>query len=789
MLLKYGSEYQELYDAIEIVLARLGDIPTIKYMYEKIKDIEYKQNTLHDIIMYPEVFVKKVVNEIKIDTRSLTFTDFQAQVYRELNKGKDISFSAPPSAGKSFVVHNYISNKIHESEKYIVVYVVPTKALITDVQTSIISILKKIPAKSDDISISNSIERFNISSNIKTNKKLFVLTQERLRSLLISHPKFHADLLIIDEAQNINDPERGVILENTVNDFIAINNKMQKIIISPFVQNPEKFLDVFGIQNKDTPLYTESTPVGQNIFYINFGKKQLTSTLFLQEMQFITENDNLLMENKSIKKTPSSKYEKTVLVVDRFLGKQEQTIVYCNRRDECIKTANKLLEIRTNYKNIEISENLKSIIDFLRTNVHQQYILADCLEFGVGFHHGKMQQFIRFIIEQAFIKEEIIQLCCTSTLLEGVNLPAKNIVLFEPKLKKFDIKNLAGRAGRLKKGYYGNVYCINIEDWDESNIFDKSPEIIESSIEKIFRDDTHKVIQHLHEYTDYRYNRNPVINTTTNLIVRHIESSDNSVIDNLEKKYKTISQDQLKIIKAELSIIKKKLSNIDPEIFSNNRSIDPRLIHNLYSHMYEQSKLIYPLPVEHKNFDNHLYKIFILLRRFIIRREKRKDISYYSFIAANWIKQQSYGDIIKNGLEYHSKNDKKIQDKDKINSHIEKINSILEEKLKYEFARAIKCYCDLIKYIVKEKNLNSIHPINYNIPDYLESGAYKKNMLYLLDLGISRNNAIHISKLIDHEMQNVDKIIQWLSEHRSDIKSILHPYMFDEFEHFLKTKW
>ena len=104
-----------------------------------------------------------------------------------------------------------------------------------------------------------------------------------------------------------------------------------------------------------------------------------------------------------------------------------------------------------NYKNIDISKNLKSIIDFLRTNVHQQYSLADCLEFGVGFHHGKMQQFIRFIVEQAFIKEEITQLCCTSTLLEGVNLPAKNIVLFEPKLKKFDIKNLAGRAGRLKK--------------------------------------------------------------------------------------------------------------------------------------------------------------------------------------------------------------------------------------------------------------------------------------------------------------------------------------------------
>ena len=64
---------------------------------------------------------------------------------------------------------------------------------------------------------------------------------------------------------------------------------------------------------------------------------------------------------------------------------------------------------------------------------------------------------------------------CTSTLLEGVNLPAKNIFIFSnaignSKFSDVDFWNLAGRAGRFSKELSGNIICVRIEDkknrWD-----------------------------------------------------------------------------------------------------------------------------------------------------------------------------------------------------------------------------------------------------------------------------------------------------------------------------------
>ncbi|OKL52544.1 hypothetical protein BSZ39_12545 [Bowdeniella nasicola] len=57
---------------------------------------------------------------------------------------------------------------------------------------------------------------------------------------------------------------------------------------------------------------------------------------------------------------------------------------------------------------------------------------------------------------------------CTSTLLEGVNLPAKNIFVLSDKhgnssFTKIDFENLAGRAGRLTYDFSGNVICVREE--------------------------------------------------------------------------------------------------------------------------------------------------------------------------------------------------------------------------------------------------------------------------------------------------------------------------------------
>ena len=57
---------------------------------------------------------------------------------------------------------------------------------------------------------------------------------------------------------------------------------------------------------------------------------------------------------------------------------------------------------------------------------------------------------------------------CTSTLLEGVNLPADNLFItdnkiFRSAMSPVDFRNLIGRVGRISYNLYGNVFFVSEE--------------------------------------------------------------------------------------------------------------------------------------------------------------------------------------------------------------------------------------------------------------------------------------------------------------------------------------
>jgi replicative superfamily II helicase len=80
---------------------------------------------------------------------------------------------------------------------------------------------------------------------------------------------------------------------------------------------------------------------------------------------------------------------------------------------------------------------IDALIKFVREHIHKDYFLVTTLAHGVAFHHGKMPQEVREMVEQCFSDpdSQLQFVVCTSTLLEGVNLPAKNI--FVPHVRLF----------------------------------------------------------------------------------------------------------------------------------------------------------------------------------------------------------------------------------------------------------------------------------------------------------------------------------------------------------------
>ena len=68
-------------------------------------------------------------------------------------------------------------------------------------------------------------------------------------------------------------------------------------------------------------------------------------------------------------------------------------------------------------------------------------------------------------ILELFNNDSIKCIFCTSTIIEGVNTNAQNVIYFDGykgkqnnKIDYFDYSNIRGRAGRLMKHYIGHIY-------------------------------------------------------------------------------------------------------------------------------------------------------------------------------------------------------------------------------------------------------------------------------------------------------------------------------------------
>ncbi|WP_114626125.1 hypothetical protein [Capnocytophaga canimorsus] len=78
----------------------------------------------------------------------------------------------------------------------------------------------------------------------------------------------------------------------------------------------------------------------------------------------------------------------------------------------------------------------------------------------------------------------INNIVCTTTLMQGVNIPAQNVIMrngnirlkkengIMPKLTNYEISNLRGRAGRLLKDFIGRTFVL------DQNAFENKAETI-----------------------------------------------------------------------------------------------------------------------------------------------------------------------------------------------------------------------------------------------------------------------------------------------------------------------
>jgi len=103
---------------------------------------------------------------------------------------------------------------------------------------------------------------------------------------------------------------------------------------------------------------------------------------------------------------------------------------------------------------------------------------------GVAYQIGYLPSDIRMRIEELFKTGDIKTILCTSTLVEGVNLPADNLFITSYKngrsnMTPVDFRNLIGRVGRIEYNLYGNAILVKA---DERTNNDKFEELLKKEV-------------------------------------------------------------------------------------------------------------------------------------------------------------------------------------------------------------------------------------------------------------------------------------------------------------------
>jgi hypothetical protein len=371
----------------------------------------------------------------------------QMNVYEHL-KDNSFSYSGPTSMGKSFVIRMFIKEQVIKEENHNFCLLVPTKALINEVTSKIINDLKELISEHNYRVVTSAGDL-----GLKQNRNfILVLTPERLLYLLLSNPNIRIDYLFIDEAHKISSRDSRSAFYYKVVDMLASRTTRPRIVFSsPNIPNPDVYLRLIpDIADDSKALTTLFAPVSQFKYLVDTVEKRI---------QLFNNHTNELVD------IPSDISSLSLSEMVLRIGEKSQNIVYCSSTDKPVEYALDYAKFFT----VSGDKNLESLSNEIKAEIHGDYFLAELIRKGIAYHIGYLPASIRLRIEELYKSGAIHTVFCTSTLVEGVNLPADNLFITSyhngrPEMTAVDFKNLIGRVGRIEYGLYGNVFLVRLED-------------------------------------------------------------------------------------------------------------------------------------------------------------------------------------------------------------------------------------------------------------------------------------------------------------------------------------
>ena len=617
----------------------------------------------------------------------------QKKISNYILSGKNVIASAPTSFGKSLLIEEIVASKKYRN----IIIIQPTLALLDETRL-------KLKKYIDDYKII--VRTSQPYSEDKRN--LFLLTAERVMEY---EPLPPIDFLIIDEFYKLSLRRKDDRADTLNNAFLKVVNKF----------HPKFYF------------------LGPNIDGITEGFAEKYDAIFYKS-DFslvdcnVIDKSYLIDWNKSDKQIDKQKVEILCELLNKL--QDEQTLIYCSTPAR----ARRMAKIYLEYAQRTGQEKSRPVplIEWINKNISPEWSLAKELQYGVAIHDGSLQKHMGASIIKYFNKGRLKCIFCTSTIIEGVNTSAKNVILFDEKkggseIDFFDYSNIKGRSGRMMEHYVGRIFnfCrIPIQNRIVIDIpfYEQDPEIL------------------------------------TDEILINIKKEDINRYDQIE----ALPADLLEIIKQNGVSVNGQI-RIYKRLMSDLKSRD--VLQNIqWSQLPTWDQMSYILAVAENNLFNFddkrgVFSVKQLARYLNMYRTKKNIIEIVNDIYNSRIES------VKNLTE-----ERKAKYYDEA---VETAFHIYRHWFQFTVPKAFRVVDSIQRLICERRNMRSG---SYSFfVQQLENDFIRENLSILVEFGIPSNAVRRLESIIPANLSE-DGVIDYIRKNRNDMNKILLPYERERLE-------
>ncbi|MGV8172973.1 MAG: DEAD/DEAH box helicase [Methanobrevibacter sp.] len=272
------------------------------------------------------------------------------------------------------------------------------------------------------------------------------------------------DTLIIDEFHMIGEYSRGPTLESAITRAKIINPSLRIIALSATLKNIdeiEQWLDGKTVEHDYRPV-----PLNKEVLDAEMFNTKNKNDVIVKIVEKAIEDNSQALSFVSTRRFTESLATYVAKKIDKKTTKEQ--------KHKFKQVADKLLEVPKKKGSLPTTTCLK---------------LAEAAEKGVVFHHAGLFNEQKEIIEDEFRKGNILMITATPSLIYGVNLPSKYVVIRDhtrwtsngpASIPVFDYEQMSGRAGRPQYDDVGYSYLV-AKTMDEA--FDLEARYVNGEIE------------------------------------------------------------------------------------------------------------------------------------------------------------------------------------------------------------------------------------------------------------------------------------------------------------------